>query len=394
MARENLVSFLKARSAEIIDAKNIQKILRARKSLRIKLGVDPTTPDLHLGHVVPLRVLKAFQDAGHQAVLIIGDFTSQIGDPSGKPNTRRQLTPGEPRANERTYRAQVGKILDLRRTEIRHNSEWFGNMRLADFLELLTHFSLPDVWKRQDFQQRLSSGKRVALHEAMYSVLQAYDSVAVRANIEIGGLDQRLNLLAGRQLQATLGRVAQDIILLPYLLGLDGKQKMSKSVGNTINLGDSAPEMFGKTMSTPDGLITSYAQFAAWLPEPDVAAVRRRLSGHENPRDVKLDVAEAIVKLYHGVDAARRARADFLDTFSRRAVFASAAAVHLRPGAWRPLALIAALGAVASRSQARRLVAGRAVEVDGRVVREPNAPIRVHSGSIIRIGKKQFFRVR
>ncbi|MDP3727643.1 MAG: tyrosine--tRNA ligase [bacterium] len=393
MDAKNLFSLLKERSAEIISAESLRKRLARRRNLRVKLGIDPTTPDLHLGHVVPLLLLRAFQDAGHQAVLIIGDFTGQIGDPAGKLATRRQLTPGEAKANARTYRRQIGRILNLSRTEVRRNSEWFSKMRLADFLKILMQFPLAAAVEREDFQKRFRAGKSVGLHEAMYPVLQAYDSVAVRADVELGALDQRLNLLAGRELQSKLGRTPQDIVLLPYLIGLDGSEKMSKTAGNTINLRDGAGDMFGKVMAVPDRLIINYAELAAWLPLPAVRSIRRRLAGRENPRDIKFDVAEAVVRLHHGTAAARRAREGFLALFSRREVPRSLPAAKVKPGSYSGLGLLEALRACSSRSEARRLIAGGAVEVDGRVVGGTSGTVAVHSGSIIRVGKKKFFRV-
>lgn len=394
MDAKNLISLLKERSAEIINAESLRKKLARRQNLRVKLGIDPTTPDLHLGHVVPLLMLKAFQDAGHQAVLIIGDFTARIGDPAGKLAARRQLTASETKANERTYRRQIGRILDLSRTEVRHNSEWFSRMRLAGFLEILARFSLAQAVEREDFQKRLRAGRGVWLHEVMYPVLQAYDSVAVRADIELGSLDQKLNLLAGRELQSKLGRIAQDIVLLPYLIGLDGTEKMSKTAGNTINLRDAADDMFGKAMSVPDHRIVNYAELAAWLPPAEVRSIRRRLERRGNPRDVKLDVAEAISRRYHGAVAARRARGNFLTLFSRRKTPAGMPSVTLAPGAYTGLKLLEALRVCSSRSEARRLISGGAVEVDGRVAGGAHGAVAVRSGSIIRVGKRKFFRVR
>ena len=394
MDAAKLFSFIEDRSAEIINAASLRRKLVSRRDLRVKLGVDPTTPDLHLGHVVPLRLLKVFQDAGHRVVLIIGDFTAQIGDPAGKSAVRRQLTPAEAKANERTYRRQIGRVLDLHRVEVRHNREWFDRMKLADFLGLLARFPLKGAWERADFQRRLRAGKAVQLHEAMYHVLQAFDSVAVRADIEIGGADQRLNLLAGRELQSRLGRIPQDIVLLPYLVGLDGKQKMSKTAGNTINLQDSAADMFGKVMSIPDAAILNYAAFAAWMEPASIRALERRRKAGENPRDAKLEVAGAIVRLYHGASSAKRARGGFLELFSRREAGADLPTTKVKAGAYSGLRLLEALQAVPSRSEGRRLLNSGAVEVDGHVVREAREVVHIRAGSIVRVGKKKFFRIR
>lgn len=391
--QKTFFSFLAERSAEIIGADNLRKNLRVRRNMRIKLGIDPTTPDLHLGHVVPLRMLRAFQDAGHRAVLIIGDFTSQIGDPSGKAAGRRQMSLAETRSNERTYRMQLGKVLDMKKAEIRHNGEWYQNMRLKDFLDLLTRFSLKGVWEREDFQKRIRAGKEVGVHEAMYQVLQAYDSVMVRSDVEIGSLDQKLNILAGRELQKKLGKIPQSIVLIPYMIGLDGKQKMSKSAGNTINLNDSAADMFGKIMSIPDEIIVNYAELGAWLPGTEVQAIKKRFDDGENPRDIKLEVARSIIELYHGRAAAKRAGDLFLQLFSKKDISASLPAVRLKPGAYDPVGLLMVIRAASSRSEARRLVKGRAMEVDGLVVDNIQLEIPIKPGSVIKVGKKKFFRV-
>lgn len=392
--RNEFFTFLTERSAEIISPDGLRKRLASRKNLRVKLGIDPTTPNLHLGHIVPLRVLGAFQDAGHEAVLIIGDFTGQVGDPSGKASARRQLSPAEAKANERTYRAQVSRVLDMRRVEIRHNSEWYGRMRLADFLNILAHFPLRSAWEREDFQKRLRAGREVRLHEAMYHVLQAYDSVVVRADVEIGSLDQKLNVLAGRELQGKLGQLPQEIVLVPYLMGLGGRQKMSKSLGNTINLRDSAGDMFGKTMSIPNALIVNYAELAAWLSPVEVRTLKRALAVGRNPRDVKLDVAEALVALYYGRARAARVRREFLRTFSVGELPRRTPASAIAPGSYRPLELLARLDPALSRSEARRLLRGRAVEMDGAVVEPGEGSLTVRRGSVIRVGKKKFFRVK
>jgi len=390
-----LATFVQGRAAEITAAASLRKKLASGRTLRIKFGIDPTTPDLHLGHVVPLRLLRAFQDAGHRAVLIIGDFTGQIGDPSGKMSARRQLTAAETHANERSYRKHIGRILDLRHTEIHHNREWYGRMRLQDFLTILTHVSLRSAWERDDFQKRLAAGREVKLYEAMYHVLQAYDSVMVRADVEIGALDQKLNILAGRALQKRIGfrYPPQDAVLTPYLVGIDGKQKMSKSVGNTVNLSDAPRDMFGKLMAIPDGCITDYARLAAWLPDSDIRLVQHRLALRENPRDVKLDVAERTVTLYHGAARAAAARREFVELFSKRNASTFLPSRAISPGAYRPVDLAIAVDASLSRSTARRLVAAGGFAVDGRVVTLNTATLTIRSGTTIRLGKKRYVRV-
>lgn len=390
---DTLWQLLSGRAQEIITADGLRRKLTRRRKLRVKLGIDPTSPHLHIGFAVPLRILRAFQDAGHQAVLIIGDFTAQVGDPAEREIARRQLSAEEVRRNQRGYLRQIGQIVDLEKAEVRHNSEWFSRMRLPDFLGLLRHVPLRSAWEREDFQKRLAAGKEVRLHEAMYSVLQGYDSVATRADIEIGAVEQRLNLLAGRELQRALRQPPQDIVLFPYLIGLDGKKKMSKSIGNTVNLRDSASDIFGKVMSMPDALIVHYAELAAWLPARAVHGLQKRLGRRENPRDVKLDVAEAVARLYHGVEAAKRARAEFIRVFSRRELPREFQTLSIRPGSHHPLDLLVAIKAAVSKSQARRLIAGGAVTIDGLPLTPRERTAALRRGSIIRVGKKQFFKV-
>ncbi len=393
LTHRELLALIEHRAAEVISLEHLRRKLESGKKLRVKLGVDPTTPHLHLGHIVPFRMLRAFQEAGHRAVVIIGDFTAQIGDPAEREAERRALTPAEVRENERTYSGQIGRVLDLKRAEVHHNREWFSKLNAAEFLRLLMHFPLRSAWEREDFQKRLAAGREVRLHEAMYPVLQAYDSVVVRADVELGSIDQKLNVLAGRELQRSLGVEPQEVILLSYLIGLDGRMKMSKSLPNAINLDDSAREMFGKVMSIPDHLIENYARLAAWLPPARVASIRRRLSAGANPRDLKLELAEAVTALYHGRASSRRAHEEFLAVFARREIPASAPTVRLDPGVYSPVELIRALKVAGSKSEARRLVAGGALEVNGRKVHLGDARIVIRRRAAIRVGKRKFFRV-
>lgn len=389
--RSGLFDFLKKKRVKIINSERLKKKLASGKKLRVKFGIDPTTPQIHLGHIVPFRILRAFQDAGHRAVVIIGDFTARIGDPSAQAASRRRLTAREVKANERTYITQIARIIDINKAEVRHNSEWYRRMALDEFLEILAHFSLKSAWEREDFQKRLKAGKHVRLYEAMYQVLQGYDSVAMEADVEIGGVDQTLNLLAGRELQEKLGRSPQDVAITPYLIGLDGAQKMSKSLGNAVNLDDSPGEMVGKVMSIPDRLIIHYAELAAWMKQAQVAAIKKSLDARKNPRDAKLDVAEAVAALYHGSKAARRAREEFLEIFSKKELPVSIPRVSISERVYHPADLILALKAAPSRSEARRLVAAGAVEIDG--ARVGHAPVRVGRGSVVRVGKKKIFRI-
>lgn len=377
---------------EIIDHISLEKKLDLGKTLRVKLGADPTAPDLHLGHALVLRTLRAFQDAGHAAVFIIGDYTAAIGDPSGKTKTRPPLSDAEIKKNAKTYFEQVGRIIDLKKAEIRYNSEWFSKMPLAEFLRVVAQFSTNRILAREDFRKRLEAGEEVAHHETLYQIMQAYDSVAVRADVELGGTDQKLNLLAGRELQKKMNAPEQDIVLLPLLIGLDGRQKMSKSLGNYVALEDSADEMVGKVMSIPDALILQYAEYAAFVSRDERAGLKKRLNGDENPRDVKLEIAERIAGLYHGEKKAHDAAEQFVSLFSKK----DFSAVPSKKLAGKEFALIDFLvqeGFAASRSDARRLLRQGAVEINGGVVKNEKEQIVFSAGDIVKIGKKKIFRV-
>src|SRR3989338_3820894 len=292
---EILTSFVE----EVIEKDSLEKKLKPGRKLVVKFGADQTAPDLHLGHALVLRKLKEFQDLGHKAVFIIGDYTARIGDPSGRTKTRPPLSEEEIKKNSKTYFDQAGKIIDIKKAEIRYNSEWFSKMSLEEFIKISSHFSMQRIMDREDFKKRILVGEEVAYSETIYQIMQAYDSVAIKADVELGGGDQRLNLLAGRELQKKMGLPEQDLVIMPLLLGTDGKEKMSKSLGNYIAINDSADEIFGKIMSVPDSLIIHYYEFAAFSDKGEIEAAEKRLE-KENPRDVKFDLAEKITSLYKG----------------------------------------------------------------------------------------------
>jgi tyrosyl-tRNA synthetase len=352
-------------------AAKLEVAARERRPLRVKLGADPSAPDLHLGHTVVLTKLRQFQDLGHTVIFLIGDFTARIGDPSGRSDTRRPLSAEEVEANAATYTAQVFRILDRDRTEVRFNSEWMGAMHADDVVRLCGHYTVARILERDDFEQRFRSGRPIGIHEFLYPLVQGYDSVALRADVELGGTDQRFNLLVGREIQKAYGVPQQVIMTLPLLEGTDGVQKMSKSLGNCIGITEPGDEIFGKVMSVSDALMVRWYD----LLEPMLAAqVRSDLArGALHPRDAKADLAARQVAKFHGLAAANEARARFDQRFARGELPPELVPRWSAPG---PLpqelvlpALLTQSGLTKSNSEARRLVAQGAVRIDGVVVK-------------------------
>lgn len=373
---------------------SILKKLGSGKKLRIKLGIDPTAPDLHLGHAVVLWKLREFEEMGHQVVLIIGDFTASIGDPSGRSVTRPSLTKKEIRDNLKGYLSQASKIINTRKAEIKYNSKWLSKLRTEEILRLLSHLSVNRVLDRDDFSKRLGSGQSVRMSELIYPVLQAYDSIAVRADIECGGTDQTFNLLMGRELMEKMGLEPQDIITTPLLVGTDGEQKMSKSLKNDIALNDAPNSMFGKIMSLPDSLITSYARLAAHIPKDEIERMEVGIKeGTIHPRDAKLDVAKKIVELYYPEKEAQQAKESFVAVFSQGQAPKDLVELKLGHAEMSLLDLVVAADSSLSRSEARRLIMGGAVEVDGEIVNRSNQIILLKESRVLRIGKKKFIKV-
>jgi tyrosyl-tRNA synthetase len=375
---------------------------RTGRSLRVKLGADPSAPDLHLGHTVVLTKLRQFQDLGHTVIFLIGDFTARIGDPSGRSETRKPLTPDEVEANARTYTDQVFRILDRERTEVRFNSEWMSAMRADDLVRLCGQYTVARILERDDFEARFRANRPIGIHEFLYPLVQGYDSVALRADVELGGTDQRFNLLVGREIQKAYGVAPQVIMTMPLLEGTDGVQKMSKSLGNYVGITEPPDEIFGKVMSISDDLMLRWYD----LLEPDVApSVRSDLArGALHPRDAKADLAERQVAKFHHPDAAEAARARFDERFRRGELRRELVPEWVAPGALPPeLALPALLtqaGLTKSNGEARRLVAQGAVRIDGAVVRAERVPTdRLDTDAagrvevLVEVGKRRATRI-
>ncbi len=388
---------IKDMTSDIVPEVDLLAKLARQKPMRVKLGVDPTAPDLHLGHAVPLRKLRQFQELGHTVVLIIGDFTALIGDPSGRNTTRPPLTAEEIEQNAATYIDQAFKILDPEMTELRRNSDWLGTLGFGDVLRLTSRFTVARILERDDFAKRYQGGVGISLHELLYPVAQAYDSVAVEADVEIGGTDQLFNLLAGRELMEKSGVEPQICLTLPLLEGTDGVQKMSKSYGNYIGLTDEPADMFGKVMSIPDELMTRYYRLCTPLGVDELDAIEASLANGElHPNAAKRHLAREIVALYHSESAATEAEASFDRVFKAHQLpdDIPEVSVELAEDVYLP-ALMQALGLVGSAGEGRRMIDGGGVRIDGDAVPAGTynlARARVE-GRVVQVGKRRFARV-
>jgi tyrosyl-tRNA synthetase len=390
---------LKRGTIEVISEEALLAKLSLGRPLRIKLGLDPTAPDIHIGNAIVLQKLRQFQDLGHEAILVIGDFTGLIGDPSGKSETRPALSPAEIERNAKTYRDQYSLILDPSRARVVFNSQWLGPMKFYDVITLASRTTVHRILERDDFAKRYTERLPIHLHELLYPLCQAYDSVAIEADVELGGTDQKFNNLMGRELQRELGQDPQVVVLTPLLPGLDGVQKMSKSLGNAIGITDPPNEMYGKVMSLPDELMIPYFEYCTLVPLDEVRAIAARLSSGElHPRDVKKRLAREITARYHGDAASRGAEAEFERVFAARELPEEIAEVgfpqdRLRKGVVRLIHLLVELGLADSNAEARRLISQGGVTLDGKRINQ-DVDVAVHDGSLVRVGRRRFARVR
>jgi tyrosyl-tRNA synthetase len=398
--REQL-ELLKRGTVEIITEEALLEKLEQGRPLRVKLGLDPTAPDLHLGNAIVLHKLRQFQDLGHEAILVIGDFTGLIGDPSGKSETRPALTPEEVERNAETYRAQYSLILDPERTRVVFNSQWLRPMTFYDVIRLASRATVHRLLERDDFAKRFREHQPIRLHELLYPLCQAYDSVAIEADVELGGTDQKFNNLMGRELQRELGQEPQVVVLTPLLPGLDGVQKMSKSLGNAIGITEPPAAMYGKVMSIPDDLMIPYFEYCTLVPLEEVRALAAALAeGRAHPRDVKKRLAREITARYHGEEAARDAEEEFERVFGshelpREIPEVTISRARLKDGQRAGVAsLLVEAGLVRSASEARRLITQGGVSLDGARVHDAYADVHVHDGLLIRVGRRRFARVR
>jgi len=376
-------------ASEVISPAELAAKIDLGRPLRIKLGMDPTAPDLHLGHSLTLKKLRDFQDAGHTVIFLVGDFTAMIGDPTGRSETRKPLSREQIERNAETYRAQAFKILDRERTEVRFNSEWMNELGVRRLIEIAAKVSVARLLERDDFEKRLEAEEPLFLHELLYPVIQGYDSVALEADLEIGGTDQKFNMLVGRELQRHFGQAPQAVMTMPLLEGLDGVRKMSKSYGNYVGLTDKPEDMYGKLMSAPDQLMVRYYELLTKATPEEIAAVK---SGGLHPMEAKKRLARTIVAEYHDARAANRAEQYFESKFQRREIPASAQVYRIAEDLWI-CELMKQLQFTPSTSEARRLVSQGAVRVDGRTITDVNFRFVRGEHKVLEVGKRRVARI-
>ena len=374
--------------------KKLEKSVATNTPLIVKLGLDPTAPDIHLGHTVVLRKLKLFQDFGHKVIILIGDFTARIGDPTGKSVTRPPLTEEQVITNAKTYQEQIFKVLDPEKTEVRFNSEWLSKLDFADVLKLASKYTVARMLERDDFHKRYTEGRPISIHEFMYPLMQGYDSIALKADVEFGGTDQTFNLLMGRHLQGEEGMAEQTIITMPILEGLDGVQKMSKSLGNYIGISEAPSEMYGKAMSIPDELMMRYFMLVTDMSIEEQEQLSKDLeSGTAHPRDVKMKLAHTIVRLYHGEEAANFGQEEFVRVFQKHAMptdIPEYKVAFTEEPVFVPQ-LLSDAGLTASNGEARRSIKAGAFKIDGEKCNEEHIVLK--DGMVLQVGKRKFIKI-
>lgn len=379
--------------AEVISEQGLRARIAEGKPLRLKMGFDPSRPLLTIGNMVGIRKLRQFQELGHHIILIVGDWTAQIGDPSGRDETRKMLTYEQTQENARTFMDQFFKVVDRDETEVRWQSEWFGQFKLDDVFHLAKTFTLADMMEHETFDKRWRAGQPLTMIELLYPALQAYDSVAIEADVEFGGMDQKFNILAGRQLQERRGQRPQEVLLVPLLPGTDGNAKMGKSLGNTIDVYDTPNEIFGKVMSLADSALPVYLTVASDLPDAQVEEYRRQLeAGGVNPRDIKLELAFDIVRQFHNGEAARVAREEFLRVFSRREL-PTEMETYAMSGPMPIVELLVATQFAPSKTEARRLVQQGGVKLNEDKIAQMDAVIPA-AEAILSVGRRKFVRLK
>ena len=380
---------------KIIEKESLLKKLKSGRRLRVKLGIDPTAPDLHLGNAVALWKLREFQDLGHKIIFIIGDFTARIGDPSGRLSLRKALTEREIKENMKAYKSQIEKILDLKKTEIVFNSEHLSNLKLSEMYRLFHFFSLNQILEREMFKKRISLGKPIWLHEFFYPILQAYDSVVVGAEIEVGGSDQLFNMLMGRQLQAYFNQTPQDILTMKILVGTDGKQKMSKSFQNYIGINEPANEQYGKLMSIKDETLPQYLELCTRLPVEEIKKdIQLFKNGKINPRDLKRKLAREVVSLYYGRTAALKAEDEFERVFREKKLPSNIPEVEIKEKFLNILDLLIKTKLVDSKSEAKRMISQKAIKINGLLKENWREVIEIKEGMVIKVGKRKFLKIK
>jgi len=399
MTIEEQLEYLKKGTVDFIREEDLKaKLERSAKTgkpLLVKYGADPTAPDIHIGHTVVIRKLKAFQDLGHTAIFLIGSFTGMIGDPSGKSATRPPLTREEIQANAETYKTQIFKLLDPEKTVIRFNSEWMDQFTGIDFVRLTAKTTVKQILERDDFEKRMREERPIALHELLYPLVQGYDSVALNCDVELGGTDQKFNMLMGRNLQREFEQEPQVVITMPLLEGLDGVQKMSKSLDNYIGITEPSQEMFGKVMSISDELMWKYYELLTDLTLPEINALRQKCeSGGENPRNAKVNLAKLIIKDFHSSEDANRAEEDFISRFVKKEIPDEIEEISINSGVYKLADLLVTTNLAASKGDARRLIEQGGVKINGERASDAKADIELNGEILLQVGKRKFLRVK
>ncbi|MBE0510558.1 MAG: tyrosine--tRNA ligase [Chromatiales bacterium] len=392
---DEAIELIKRGANELLLEDELKSKLKEGRPLRIKAGFDPTAPDLHLGHTVLINKLRQFQELGHEVMFLIGDFTAMIGDPTGKSSTRPPLTRDQVIENAQTYEHQIYKILDPEKTLVMFNSSWMNGMSAADLIQLASRHTVARMLERDDFSKRYGSGQPIAIHEFLYPLIQGYDSVAMKADVELGGTDQKFNLLVGRQLQESYGQRPQTVLTMPILEGLDGVQKMSKSLGNYIGITDAPNEMFGKIMSVSDELMWRYFELLSFRPMGEIEAMKVSVADGTNPRDIKFALADELISRFHSPVAAKAALEDFITRFQKGAIPDDIEELTLdSDGAGLPLAnLLQQAGLVGSTSEALRMVQQGAVKIDGERVEDKKCFVATGGTHVYQVGKRKFAKV-
>ncbi len=394
LSPQEQLKVFKQGAIDLISEDELLAKLKDKKSLRIKYGADPSAPDLHLGHTVPLRKLRQLQDLGHQVVFLVGDFTARVGDPSGQSETRRTLSQDEVAKNAKTYEEQVFRILDRKKTEVRYNSEWLGKFKIEDFLTLTSKYTVARILERDDFAKRFSDKRPITILEFLYPLLQGYDSVEIKSDVEVGGTDQKFNLLVGRELQRDWKQSPQIVLTLPLIEGMDGKDKMSKSLGNHIALQDKPEDMFGKVMSVPDPLIIKYFRYLTNVDSAKIDQLEASLKKGTNPRDTKAELGRELVTLYHGPEAAKKAEEHFNKVFREKEMPDEIEDIKIAAGhELKVIDLLQMAGLTASKSEARRLIEQGGVKINQEKISDIESKISLKDPVIVQCGKRKFARV-
>lgn len=390
---EEQIKIISKGAEEIISIEDLRKKLSTGRSLVVKLGLDPSAPDIHLGHAVVLRKMRQFQDLGHKVVIIIGDFTGMIGDPTGKSKTRKQLSEEEVLINARTYKEQIFKILDKDKTEVVFNSKWLAKLTFKDVIELSSKYTVARMLEREDFKKRFSTHQSIGIHEFFYPLMQAYDSVAIKADIELGGTEQRFNILMGRTLQKDYNIESQVAIFMPILEGVDGKEKMSKSLGNYIGIDELPNDIYGKIMSIPDELIIRYFELVTDVHPDNLDKLKKSMEDNTvNPKDVKMDLAEEVVRLYHGEEEAKKARKFFVNVFQKKLIPEEMLELKITKEGSNLIDIIRLAKFASSNGEARRLIEQGGVRVNDKKVNLKDNII-FNNGDILKVGKRKFARI-